>query len=378
MTDLLKERLQDHVVIFDGATGTEFYKRNFFVNTSYESLNLTNPKVVGDIHRSYVEAGADVVTTNSYGANRQKLARFGLAEKCVEINTAAVGLARSQCAENTLVAASLGPRGKEVASGQISFDEGVEILGEQIQALEAAGSDFLMFETLSSQIGTECAIAAVNRFGRLPFVFSFAVDRDLETVYGEPLSAILALLDRSKRRPTAVGLNCDIGPDPLLDALEKLFPLSHYPGIVQPNAGVPKSVDNRMIYMCSPEYLTTYALRYANLGARGIGGCCGITPAHIRELARTIRPGGKVVILEFSRPRNRVFRALYEFYSYKIQPRIGGLVSRDKRAYEYLPASVGEFPAPAEFLGMMEKAGFRNCRAKSQSCGIAQIYIGER
>ena len=104
----------------------------------------------------------------------------------------------------------------------------------------------------------------------------------------------------------------------------------------------------------------------------------GDLAAGLRELARTIKPGGKAVILEFSRPRNRVFRALYEFYSYRILPRIGGLVSRDKRAYEYLPASVGEFPAPAEFLEMMEKAGFRNCRAKSQSFGIAQIYIGER
>ena len=94
--------------------------------------------------------------------------------------------------------------------------------------------------------------------------------------------------------------------------------------------------------------------------------------------AGTIKPGGKVVILEFSRPRNRVFRALYEFYSYKILPRIGGLVSRDKRAYEYLPASVGEFPAPEEFMAMMARAGFRNCRARSQSFGIAQIYIGER
>ena len=104
----------------------------------------------------------------------------------------------------------------------------------------------------------------------------------------------------------------------------------------------------------------------------------GDLAAGLRELARTIKPGGKVVILEFSRPRNRVFRALYEFYSYRILPRIGGLVSRDKRAYEYLPASVGEFPAPAVFLEMMEKAGFRNCRARSQSFGIAQIYIGER
>lgn len=115
--------------------------------------------------------------------------------------------------------------------------------------------------------------------------------------------------------------------------------------------------------------VATVAFGVRNFGDLGAG---------LRELARTIKPGGKVVILEFSRPRNRVFRALYEFYSYKILPRIGGLVSRDKRAYEYLPASVGEFPAPEEFMTMMARAGFRNCRARSQSFGIAQIYIGER
>lgn len=115
--------------------------------------------------------------------------------------------------------------------------------------------------------------------------------------------------------------------------------------------------------------VATVAFGVRNFGDLGAG---------LRELARTIKPGGKVVILEFSRPRNRVFRALYEFYSYKILPRIGGLVSRDKRAYEYLPASVGEFPAPEEFMVMMARAGFRNCRARSQSFGIAQIYIGER
>ena len=115
--------------------------------------------------------------------------------------------------------------------------------------------------------------------------------------------------------------------------------------------------------------VATVAFGVRNFGDLGAG---------LRELARTIKPGGKVVILEFSRPRNRVFRALYEFYSYKILPRIGGLVSRDKRAYEYLPASVGEFPAPEEFMAMMARAGFRNCRARSQRFGIAQIYIGER
>ena len=104
----------------------------------------------------------------------------------------------------------------------------------------------------------------------------------------------------------------------------------------------------------------------------------GDLEAGLREMARTINPGGKVVILEFSRPRNRLFRVLYEFYTYKILPRIGGMVSKDKRAYEYLPASVGEFPAPAEFMSMMERAGFRGCRARSQSFGIAQIYTGQR
>ena len=115
--------------------------------------------------------------------------------------------------------------------------------------------------------------------------------------------------------------------------------------------------------------VATVAFGVRNFGDLGAG---------LRELARTIKPGGKVVILEFSRPRNRAFRALYEFYSYKILPRIGGLVSRDKRAYEYLPASVGEFPVPEEFMGMMARAGFGNCRARSQSFGIAQIYIGEK
>ncbi len=115
--------------------------------------------------------------------------------------------------------------------------------------------------------------------------------------------------------------------------------------------------------------VATVAFGVRNFGDLGAG---------LRELARCLTPGGRVVLREFSRPRNRVFRALYEFYSYKILPRIGGLVSRDKRAYEYLPASVGEFPAPEEFMAMMARAGFRNCRARSQSFGIAQIYIGER
>lgn len=290
MKNLLKEKLEDHVVIFDGAIGTELYKRDFFINTSYENLCLTAPEAVSAVHRAYVEAGAEVITANSYSANRHKLQQYGLADKTAEINRAAVKLAKAECGEDTLVAGSVGPVGKSSGQHKLSFDEAVEIIGEQLKALQEAGADFILCETIHSLKDARIAMAAVEKYAEIPFALSFAVNRELETPKGEPMAELLKVFAKTSKKPTAVGLNCNIGADEMLEALEQALKLTKLPFIVQPNAGLPKQVDNRMIYMCSPEYLTTYAIRYINLGARAVGGCCGTGPEHIADIARSIKP----------------------------------------------------------------------------------------
>ncbi|MDD5727833.1 MAG: homocysteine S-methyltransferase family protein, partial [Victivallales bacterium] len=266
MKDLLKEKLDDHVVIFDGAVGTELYKRDFFVNASYENLCLEAPDAVSAIHRAYVEAGAEVLTTNSYNANRNKLQQYGLADKTAEINRAAVRLAKAECAADNIVAASIGPVGVESGPYKLGFTEKVDIIGEQLTALQEAGADFILCETLPSLEDTRIALAAVEKYARIPFMFSFSVNRELETPKGEPLAKLLKVFSRSGKKPTAVGLNCNIGANDMLEALEQAVKICPFPLVVQPNAGMPKQIDNRMIYMCSPEYLTTYAIRFINLG----------------------------------------------------------------------------------------------------------------
>ncbi|OGV50153.1 MAG: bifunctional homocysteine S-methyltransferase/methylenetetrahydrofolate reductase [Lentisphaerae bacterium GWF2_52_8] len=293
MEDKLKEMLCRQIVIFDGAMGTEIYRHNFFVNNSFEGLCLSSPDTISEIHKSYVDAGANVLTTNTYSANFNKLARFGLGEKLCEINEAAVLLARKAAGENVLVAASVGPVGELSIELEDYRGKSVAMLAEQIAVLEKAGADFIIFETLSSVQDTEFACAAISSGSNLPYVLSFSLDRNAETAKGETLGALLNVCAGAARPPTALGLNCGEGPEGMLNTLELLRSQVDYPIIVQPNAGVPKNVDGRMIYMSSPEYLTTYALRYVNLGARGVGGCCGTGPEHIRDMARSVRPFAK-------------------------------------------------------------------------------------
>lgn len=289
MSDLLRAKLNDHIVIFDGAMGTELYNRNFFLNSCYENLNLTNPDAVLSIHAAYFDAGAEIMTTNTYGANRLKLSRHGLAEQIGEINRAGVHLARRAGDETTLVAGSVGPLGREQMSGH-QQDELIDIFGEQIEFLQSAGADFILGESMPSLSDARLFLKAVEKYANIPYMISFAVDRDLSLAFGEELAPFMSEILGAGKQPTAIGLNCGIGPEPMLAALEKLVKVSPYPIIAQPNAGVPKSIDNRTIYMCSPEYLTTYAIRFVSLGVRGVGGCCGTTPEHIFDLARSVRP----------------------------------------------------------------------------------------
>jgi len=294
MKDILQEKLSNQILIFDGAMGTEIYRHNFFINTSFESLCLTSPKVIGEIHRQYAEAGAEVLTTNTFNANFNKLARFGLGDKVKDINTAAVRLARENGGEGIMVAGSVGPIGEIDHVAGVDDNRVVEILAEQVDALAEAGADFILFESIGSSKDAEYAIKAIQRKNQLPYVLSFSLDRNGEAATGETLDTLVKVIDDNPGlKPTALGINCGEGPESTLGALEVFMKKVNYPLIVQPNAGVPKKVDNRMIYMTSPEYYTTYAMRYINLGARGIGGCCGIGPAHIQDMARSIKPLAK-------------------------------------------------------------------------------------
>ena len=298
MKQSLKDRLASQITIFDGAMGTEIYKKNFFVNTCFDELCLSAPKVIGQIHREYFDAGADVLTTNTYGANFNKLSRFGLGDKVRDINRAAVKLARESGDENTLIAGSVGPIGKVLHHDKHSEHHMIEMLAEQIAVLEESGADFIIFETLPSVADAHLAFMAVGKSTKIPYVMSFALEENAETIKGEPLQSLLNVFKDGGRKPVAIGLNCGGGPEGILSSVEKLIHLTELPIVVQPNAGLPKNVEGRMIYMASPEYFTTYAVRFVNLGVRGVGGCCGTSPDHIRDIARSIRPLAKTAKIE--------------------------------------------------------------------------------
>lgn len=284
-----QQALREGVLVFDGPMGTEIYRHHVFTNRCFDELCLSDPKLIRQIHRDYAEAGADVLTTNTFGANRVALAKFGLAERLAEIVTAGARLARevADAADHQVwVAGSIGP-----LPAQRQFDDQREaMILEQVDALVAGGVDVILFETQPSrQALDECATAMQKR-PEVPFILSFATVHRGETASGEPLERMLAPLPDTCAQPLAWGMNCGSGPDGLLTVIERAVHLTTLPLIVQPNAGMPREVDNRNIYFCSPEYLTTYALQYVNLGVSAVGGCCGITPEHIAELAKAIKP----------------------------------------------------------------------------------------
>lgn len=283
----IAERLQSSVLIFDGAMGTELYRRGVFVNRSFEEACLGQAELVRTVHREYLAAGVDVLTTNSYGASASKLARFGLAERASEISAAAVTLARSVSKEverPILIAASIG------ALEGPDEDALVRIQELAAQVVSMSGADFLLFETLPHRRAAVEALLAAEKAGTsLPVVLSFAVDSERTSSHGEPLSVLLAPFHTAVK-PSAMGFNCGGGPDMLLWVLEEAVRLTPLPLIVRPNGGQPRSIEGRQIPLCSPEYFTSYGRRAVELGARGIGGCCGIGPAHIKELALAVKP----------------------------------------------------------------------------------------
>jgi homocysteine S-methyltransferase len=283
------EALARHVLVFDGAMGTEIYRHHVFTNRSFDELCLSDPKLIAGIHEQYCDAGADVLTTNTFGANRLALAKYGLAEKTAQINVAGARLARQvadRAGRPVFVAGSIGPLPQQPQHEDALADM---IVG-QAGALLEGGADFIIFETLPTRAALERAAAVMRQLPETPFVLSAAIVGQCESASGEPIQRMLAPLPQELPAPIAWGMNCGSGPDGLLSAVEAAVAVCSGPLIVQPNAGMPKEVENRRIYFCSPEYLTTYARRYVELGASAVGGCCGTTPDHIREIARAVKP----------------------------------------------------------------------------------------
>src|SRR5512143_273468 len=281
-------RLKESPLVFDGAMGTMIYERGVFINTCYDELCLSNPKLVSQIHRDYVDAGADVIETNTFGANRIALAPYGLADKAEAINRAGVRLAREAAGDAVYVAAAVGPC---VRPGQIMLEERIpeveRAFAEQLGAVAAEGVDLVVLETFTNLRELQLGARAAKRLG-LAVLASFVLNERGETAVGTKADTMARTLCADEN-VDAVGINCGTGPAGIFDALQTVMPIATKPLVVMPNAGLPRDIGGRMIYLTSPEYFTEYAKKFIEMGARGVGGCCGTTPAHIRTAARAIR-----------------------------------------------------------------------------------------
>lgn len=279
------DRIRERPLIFDGAMGTMLYQKGVFINASYEELVVTRSDLILDIHREYADAGADVILTNTFGANRMKLREFGLAERTAEINKKAVELARK--AGDVLVAGDMGPCSKKNRGIGSHGDEVRAAFEEQAAALAAATVDLIFLETFADVKELEIAAHAARSAG-VPVHASFTVNEEGTTPLGTEAAAVVRALSANPDVDT-IGLNCSVGPAAVFDIVESLLDITEKPFIVKPNAGFPREVGGRMLYMASPEYFTEYAKKFIEIGVRGVGGCCGTTPAHIRDMAKAIK-----------------------------------------------------------------------------------------
>lgn len=284
-----RDRLRDEIVVFDGGVGTYLYEKGIFINTCFDELNLTNPDIVLQVHRDYVSAGADVIETNTFGANQFKLAPHGLEPKVYEINRRGAELAVTAAKGVALVAGSVGPLGVQIEPlSALSYDEVRDAFKAQIRGLLDGGVDLIVLETFGLVKELEQAIRAVKDLNpSMPILAQVTVNDEGVLISGATLESFIQGV--AGYELDAVGLNCSIGPRSMLEALEHLKTLTTLPISVQPNAGVPQNVGGRYIYMTSPEYIAEYAKRFIQTGATIVGGCCGTNPDHIRAIRRAVQ-----------------------------------------------------------------------------------------
>jgi methionine synthase I (cobalamin-dependent)/5,10-methylenetetrahydrofolate reductase len=287
-------------VLCDGAMGSMLYGRGIFINRCYDELNVSQPELVRAVHTEYLQAGAEIIETNTFGANAVRLERYGLEARVRELNLAGVRLAR-ECVDSlrekqageAYVAGAIGPLGVKVgAEGKVSTEEAFAAFGEQVKALveggPGMGADLLIIETLMSMVEAEQAIKAAKKLGGgIPVIVMVTVDENGNCLDGTTAEDAARLL--AEWGADAVGCNCSEGPDIVLRVIERMRTVTTLPLAAMPNAGTPKVVDGRSIYLTSPEYMASFARKFVKAGATFVGGCCGTTPKHTRAMRGALR-----------------------------------------------------------------------------------------
>lgn len=276
-------------ILADGAIGTEIYSRGVYFNKCYDELNLSNPSLIGEIHRDYLRAGALLIETNTFTANRPALAAFGLEDRVAAINQAAAQLARQAIGEKGFVAGSVGPISWTKKDAKFFPRSEMEaIFAEQIAALAQGGVDVIILETFTRLDELEIAYRATRRATTLPIIcqvsLKYVGEGEFEGVKPEDAAATIDAWGAD-----VVGVNCSDGPQGVFEAIKRMRPMTKRPMSAMPNAGLPQMVQGRLLYMATPEYFAEYARRCVQLGVALIGGCCGTTPAHIREMKKFLK-----------------------------------------------------------------------------------------
>jgi len=286
------DRLKESPILCDGAMGTLLYAKGIFINRCYDELNQSQPDLIRDVHHNYLQSGAEIIETNTFGANSFRLVRHSLADKVKEINAAGARLAREAAKSfDVWVAGSVGPLGIRIEPlGKISFAEARAAFREQISALVEGGVDLLILETFGYLEELHQAILAARDVNpEIPVVAQVTIDEDGNCLDGSTPETFTPRLE--EWGADVIGCNCSVGPVAMLDAMERVRAATSLPLSAQPNAGVPRSVEGRNIYLCSPEYMSSYARKFVAAGVRLVGGCCGTTPDHIRVMKSALRAG---------------------------------------------------------------------------------------
>ncbi|MEG9437507.1 bifunctional homocysteine S-methyltransferase/methylenetetrahydrofolate reductase [Edaphobacter sp. HDX4] len=368
-SDAVERLFGDTPVLCDGAMGTMLYARGVFINKSYDELNLSQPELVREVHVEYLQAGAEVIETNTFGANAFRLEHFGLRDKVREINLAGVRLAREAVnqirdkqATQAFVAGAIGPLGIRLEPlGKVGLDEAREAFAEQITALieggPGVGVDLLSIETMTSLTEAEQAVAAARAIAPgIPVIVMVTVDEEGNCLDGA--SAETAARRLTATGADAIGCNCSAGPATVLSVIERMRPLTDLPLAAMPNAGIPRAVEGRTIYLTSPEYMASFTRKLVKAGASLVGGCCGTTPSYTRAMRSALRA------LDAMETGVQVMeRGIESEAATKVSP--PPLAQRSK---------IGSMIASGEFISMVEIVPPKGIDCSREINGAAQLH----